>query len=77
MHRSSVRCSVAQLGTAKPRRVQHSSEGGSIALRMQRSSIGCSIVKKDAMGGARGGEYYISKSLWSSTVYKIKSPGYF
>jgi hypothetical protein len=28
--------------------------------------LGCRTVYKDAMDGARGGEYYISKPLWSS-----------
>ncbi len=40
---------------------------------MQRSSVGCSVDKKGAMGGARGGEYYILTPRWYSG--KICAPG--
>ncbi len=40
---------------------------------MQQGSVGCSVAYKGAKGGARGGEYYISKPQWSSG--KIYAPG--
>jgi hypothetical protein len=37
--------------------------------------LGCRTVYKGAMDGARGGEYYISKPLWSSgKIYASGSP---
>jgi hypothetical protein len=41
--------------------------------RVQRRSEGYSVAQKGAIGGARGGEYHISKSQWSSG--KIYAPG--
>ncbi len=37
--------------------------------------LGCRTVYKGAMDGARGGEYYISKPLWSSgKIYRLWQP---
>ncbi len=37
--------------------------------------LGCRIACKGAIDGARGGEYYISKPLWSSgKIYASGSP---
>jgi hypothetical protein len=40
---------------------------------MQQGSVGCSVAKKGAIGGARGVKYYILKPQWSSK--KIYAPG--